>query len=180
MKAATKKTREEQLMKTTKKLFIAAAALPMIFASASVFAYGGKGGDDMGKRGGKGNDEMRLIRQLDLTDEQKVQLSDMRDAKREERKAGKGENRAERQAEMQAYQTAVQDLVLAKDFDQAQAEELARAMVEKQVERRVSMLESKHEMLSILTDEQKAELKVLQAERMEKMAERMGNRKNRD
>jgi protein CpxP len=163
-------------MKTTKKLIIAAAALPMLF-TAGAFA---KGGHDMDGRGGKGGDKfMKLVRQLDLTEEQKDQFRDMREAKREEMKANRDTNQAERMAEKQAQHAAIQDLVLADTFDEAKAQELATAMVEKQTERRVQRLAQQHEMLSILTDEQKAELKELQAERMENMSERMEKRKNK-
>lgn len=167
-------------MKMTKKIVIAAAALPMIFATASAYAFGGKGGPDMDGHRGKGGDKfMKLVRQLDLTEEQKDQFRDMREAKRDEMQANREANRDARQAEMKAQFSAVQDLVLADDFDQAKAEELAAVMVEKQTERRVQMLAQKHEMLSILTDEQKEELKVLQAERMEQMSERMGKGKGK-
>ncbi|KOO11405.1 hypothetical protein AKJ18_29285, partial [Vibrio xuii] len=42
------------------------------------------------------------------------------------------------------------------DFDKAAANELAKQMVEQQSERRVQMMERQHQMLSILTPEQKA------------------------
>ncbi len=168
-------------MKTTKKLVIAAAALPMLFATASAFAFGGKGGSDMDGHHGKFRSfDKGLIRQLDLTEEQKDQFRDLREAKRDEMQADRDTNREARQAEMRAQHAATQDLVLAADFDQAKAEELAASMVEKQTERRVMMFATQHEMMSILTDEQKEQLKELQAERMDEMSERMGKGKGRN
>lgn len=164
-------------MKVTKKIIIAATALPMLFATTSVFAYGGKGGKNMDdQRGQKDGFDKSLIRKLDLTDEQQAQLKEMREANKAEMKADRQANQEARQAEMKAQHAAIQDLVLAADFDQDKAEQLARAMVEKQTERRVEKLAKQHEMMSILTDEQKEQLKELQAERMEKMTERMEKR----
>ncbi|WCE29531.1 CpxP family protein [Vibrio sp. SCSIO 43137] len=166
-------------MNKTKKLVIAAAVLPMMFATASAYAFGGKGGHgghgmDRGDFGGKcGGMDRGMFRDLDLTDEQKDQFRDLKDAKRDQMRSKFSENAADWQAEMQAYQTQVQDLVLAADFDQQKAELLAKTMVEKQTERKVQMLQARHEMLSILTDEQKAKLKTLQQERMGECSERM-------
>ena len=55
----------------------------------------------------------------------------------------------------------------ADSFDEAQATALAKEMVERQTEHRVQMLERKHQMLSVLTPEQKAEFVKLQNERMQ-------------
>ncbi|MDV7105478.1 CpxP family protein [Vibrio sp. TH_r3] len=165
-------------MKLSKKIIIAAAALPMVFATTSAIA---KGGHDMDgkKQGSFEKFDKGLIRQLDLTEEQKDQLRDLRQANRDENKTDRDANRAARMAEMQAQRSAVQDLVLADDFDQAKAEQLAKAMVEKQAERRVQQLEKQHEMLSVLTADQKEQLKELQAERMQKMSERMNDKMNK-
>ena len=164
-------------MKTTKKLVLVAAALPLVFGTASAYAFGGKqGGKDFG---GKCSNDRGVLRQLDLTDEQEEKLEAMRDAKREERKAQRGADMTERMAEMQAYQAQVQDLVLADTFDEAQAQELAKAMVDKRAERRAESLKMKHEMLSILTPEQKAQYKELQAERMQECSEKMTKRMER-
>ncbi len=156
-------------MKTTKKLVIAAAVLPMVFATASVSAFGGKGG--------KHKDfDRSLMRQLDLTVEQQQQLRDMREARRAERDA----DREARFAEKAAHREAVQALVLADNFDQTAAQELAQAMVEKQTERRVQKLAHQHEMLSVLTAEQKEQWQALHAERMEKMAQKKGRKQAKE
>ncbi|WP_413285659.1 CpxP family protein [Vibrio sp. MA40-2] len=162
-------------MKLSKKIIIAATALPMVFATTSAFAKGGNNMD--GKK--QGSFDKGLIRQLDLTEEQKDQLRDLRQANRDENREDRGANRATRMAEMQANRLAIQDLVLADDFDQEKAEQLAKLMVEKQTERRVQQLENQHEMLSVLTAEQKEQLKELQAERIESMQERMSEKMNK-
>jgi len=161
-------------MRTTKKWIIVAAALPMVFATASAFAFG-KDGQGMRCHGGQfGGIDRGLLRQLDLTEEQKDQFRDMRDAIQDEMQAKREANRDAFQIEMKAHQLAIQDLVLADTFDQSKAEELAKAMVQKQTVRRVEMLAQRHEMLSILTDVQKKELKDLQANCIEQMSDRMG------
>ena len=67
-------------------------------------------------------------------------------------------------------------MLLADTFDEAAANELAKQMVEKQTERRVKMLEKQHQMLSILTPEQKTKYVELQKERSEKRLEKMQER----
>ncbi|MDW2111183.1 Spy/CpxP family protein refolding chaperone, partial [Vibrio sp. 2089] len=76
----------------------------------------------------------------------------------------------------------MQSLLLADTFDEAQATALAKEMVERQTEHRVKMLERKHQMLSVLTPEQKAKFVKLQNERMQEcgdqMQQRMGKHRN--
>ncbi len=73
-------------MKTAKKLVLAAVVLPLTLGTASAFAFGGK--DHKGHRGecGKGMDR-GIMRQLDLTDAQKDQLKEMREANKAAMKA---------------------------------------------------------------------------------------------
>ncbi|WP_394249159.1 CpxP family protein [Vibrio profundi] len=158
-------------MKMTKKLVLAAAALPLVFGTASAYAFGGKG-EHKDMRGKCGGFDKKIMRQLDLTDEQQAQLKEMRKASHEEMKGKRGEHFAN----MQAHQAKVQELVLADNFDEAAANELAQQMVEKQSERRVAMLKKQHQMMSILTAEQKDQLKELQQERFQKCSDKMAER----
>ncbi|MGF1752592.1 CpxP family protein [Vibrio makurazakiensis] len=159
-------------MKMTKKLVLAAAALPLIFGTASAYAFGGGKGDHKDMRGKCGGFDKKMMHKLDLTDAQKEQFKEMREASRSEMKGKHGD----KFADMQANHAKVQELVLADNFDEAAANELAQQMVEKQSERRVAMLKNQHQMMSILTPEQKEELKVLQQERMQKCSEKMEER----
>jgi len=166
-------------MKLAKKLVIAAAALPIALGSASAFAYGGgKGGHHGGKgMGGQcGGMDKRIMRQLDLTEEQKTQLKELRQQGRE---AGQA-NRSEKFAKMQAHQEKVQALVLADNFDQQAAQELANEMVAQRSEMKVTMLERQHQAMSILTAEQKTKFKQLQAERAQECQERFEDRQARN
>tara|TARA_Y100001956_G_scaffold1064_1_gene1350 strand:+ start:4139 stop:4642 length:504 start_codon:yes stop_codon:yes gene_type:complete len=163
-------------MKMAKKLVVAAVVLPLTLGTASAFAFGGKDHKKGGHGECGGGFDRGIMRQLDLTDAQKDQLKEMREAGKKEMKANFQANFSERQAEMQAHQEKVQQLVLADNFDQAAADELAKVMVEKQSERKVKMLEKQHQMLSILTPEQKAKFVELQKERAGKCAEKMQKR----
>ncbi|MGY3685742.1 CpxP family protein [Vibrio coralliilyticus] len=161
-------------MKTAKKLVLAAVVLPLTLGTASAFAYGGKD-HKKGPHGEFGFDR-GIMRQLDLTDAQKDQLKEMRQANKTELKAKFKDNFESHHAEMQANKEKVQALLLADTFDEAAANELAKQMVEKQTERRVKMLEKQHQMLSILTPEQKTKYVELQKERSEKRLEKMQER----
>lgn len=162
-------------MKTAKKLVLAAVVLPLTLGTASAFAFGGK--DHKGHRGecGKGMDR-GIMRQLDLTDAQKDQLKEMREANKAEMKAKFADGHEARMAERQAHHDKVQALLLADNFDEAAANDLAKEMVEKQTERRVKMMEKKHQMLSVLTPEQKTKFVELQKERQQKCGEKMQKR----
>ncbi|MGI9919428.1 CpxP family protein [Vibrio owensii] len=162
-------------MKTAKKLVLAAVVLPLTLGTASAFAFGGK--DHKGHRGecAMGMDR-GIMRQLDLTDAQKDQLKEMREANKAEMKAKFADGHEARMAERQAHHDKVQALLLADNFDEAAANDLAKEMVEKQTERRVKMMEKKHQMLSVLTPEQKTKFVELQKERQQKCGEKMQKR----
>ncbi len=163
-------------MKLAKKVVIAALVLPLTVATASAYAFGGgkdhhKGGFD--RCGGL---DKKVFRQLDLTNEQQDQLKQMRETNREEMKAQFQGNFESKRAEMQARHQKRQALVLAESFDEQAANELANEMVAQQAEKRVRMLEKQHQMLSILTPEQKTKLQELQAERMDTCLTKMQSR----
>ena len=138
-------------MMTFKKTLALAIALPLALGSASALAYGG--GKHHNGHGGKGcgMDDSRMFRQLDLTDAQKTELKELRQANKENMRGKMGE----RHAEMRAQHQKMQQLVLSEDFNEAEVRALAEEMSEQQVERRVAMLKQRHEMMQVLTAEQK-------------------------
>ncbi|MGF1789137.1 CpxP family protein [Photobacterium profundum] len=155
-------------MTSFKKALVIAIALPMALGSASALASGG------GKHhGGKGacsmQDGRKVFSQLDLTEAQKEQMKSMREVNRDEMKS----KRLEKHTEMKVNHDKMQALVLASDFDENAVRDLAQQMSAAQVEGRVAMLEKRHEMLNILTPEQKTKYQTLQAERAEKCQTRM-------
>ncbi|NVD05462.1 CpxP family protein [Vibrio sp. JPW-9-11-11] len=165
-------------MKLAKKVVLAAAVLPLALGTASAYAFGGKDH----KRGGPGECgggfERGMMRQLDLTDAQQQQLKQMRSEGKQAMQAEFKQSFQTRQAQREAHQAQIQQLMLADNFDQAAANELAKEMVEQQTEHKVKMLEKQHQMMSVLTPEQKAKFTELQQERMGKCAEKMQQRFN--
>ncbi len=166
------------MMKMTKKLVLAAVVVPLTLGTASAWAFGGKDH----KRGGPeqcgAGVDRGIMRQLDLTNEQQDQLKQMRSEGKQAMKAEFKQNAEARQAQRQAHQEQVQQLILADNFDQAAANELAKQMVEQQTERKVKMLEKQHQMLSILTPEQKSQFVELQQQRSAQCSEKMQQRLN--
>jgi len=170
------------MMKFAKKMVLAAVVLPLTLGAASVFAYGGKNNPQAPHEKCSMGLDRGIMRQLDLTDAQKDQLKEMREAEKTEMKAKLADGKEARMAERQAHHEKMQSLLLADNFDEAQATALAKEMVERQVEHRVQMLEKTHQMLSVLTSEQKEKFVELQNERMQECGDRMHKRmeKNRN
>jgi protein CpxP len=166
-------------MNMTKKLVLAAAIIPLTFATASAYAFGGKSDNNRGHGKCSGGFDRGVMRQLDLTDAQKDQMKELSQSTKAEMKEKYQGNMEQKKAMMQAHQKQVQSLVLADTFDEAAATELASQMVEKQTERRVNALKKQHQMLSILTDEQKTQFVELQQERMDKCSDKMESRKKK-
>lgn len=162
-------------MNTTKKLVLA-AVIPLAFATASAYAFGGKSDNGRGHGKCSGGFDRGIMRQLDLTEEQKDQMKELREANKASKKVNAQENFGAKLEAKQAHQKQVQALVLADTFDQAAATELASQMVEKQTERRVKSLEKQQQMLNILTDEQKTKFVELQEEKMQKCSDKMQER----
>ncbi|MCL9783527.1 CpxP family protein [Vibrio sp. S4M6] len=147
-------------MRNKKKLVLAAVILPLVLGSASVFAYGGKDGH-RGKNKCRPGIDRGVLKQLDLTQEQKDKLQDMKQANKEERKQEFQKNAEARQA----YHDQIQKLILADNFDQNAADMLAKQMAEAQVQNRVERMKQEHDMLNVLTPAQKAKYTQLEQER---------------
>ncbi|MGR5069859.1 MULTISPECIES: CpxP family protein [Vibrio] len=163
-------------MKSAKKVVLAAIILPLTLGAASAFAFGGKD-HHKGPRGECSQGmERGVMRQLNLTDAQKDKLKEMRKANKADMKANYAEHHQARKAERQAHHAKMQALLLADNFDEAAANDLAKVMVDKQTERRVKMMEKKHQMLSVLTPEQKVKFVELQKERQQECGEKMQKR----
>ncbi|PAR83424.1 CpxP family protein [Vibrio cholerae] len=162
-------------MKLAKKMILAAAVLPLTLGTTAALAYGGHGWDKEGDGHCGDRGERGIWKQLDLTAEQQAQLKEMREAGREEMRANRGQNHDA----MKALHEQERALVLAADFDQAAAENLAKQMVDQQVTHRVKMMEKRHQMMSILTAEQKAKWQTLQQEQMQQHMKEGGHGKGK-
>lgn len=156
-------------MKFSKRIAVAVIALPLMIGSVSVMAYGGKHHGGAGMHGGKDMMGKYLLRGVDLTDEQQEQMNTLREQHRATMQASMGEFHTQMMAQRQQMHT----LMLADNFDEAAVRALAEKMVDQQVERRVAMMQQKHQMLSILTPEQKAQVKENMANMSDRMQKRM-------
>ncbi len=150
-------------MKFSKRIAATVIALPLMMCSMSAMAFGGKHHGGEGMMGGK-----HLLRGIDLTDAQEEKIDALREQNRDAKKANKAKNKEAMMADRQAMQT----LLLADNFDEAAIRDLAKKMSDQHVERRISRMKAQHEMLNVLTPEQKVQVK----ENMAKMAERMQER----
>jgi protein CpxP len=85
-----------------------------------------------------------------------------------------GQNKGpEMRKNMQSIKAQEQALVLASDFDEAKAQQLAASMVEQRTTMQVEKMRTQHRMLSVLNEEQKQQLVEMKAERMAKCQQEM-------
>jgi len=110
-----------------------------------------------GKQHGKMKHKGMDFSQLDLSDDQKQQMREIRKVTKEQHKGKNKENRAEHQAEMLA-------LMSEDSFNEDRAKVLINEQLSKSSEKRLSMLKAKHEMYQLLTDEQKQQYSELKKE----------------
>nr|WP_159063657.1 CpxP family protein [Thaumasiovibrio occultus] len=159
-----------------KKTVIAATfAVPLLLTSVAAMAFGGShGGHQGGREGGCGMNDRQVWQQLEITDAQKEELQQLRETFREQR--GEPGERAEARAEQRE---AMQALMMSDTFDEAKAQALVTQMTEQHQERQLAMLKQRHEMMSVLTDEQKSQLVELQAEKREECAQQWEERAQR-
>lgn len=173
-------------MKNSKKLLLSAVVLPFVFGSVSVFAHNPHHNDDASnewgwhdaphhqgkeqhnKKGHRGGNCMgpglnfSVIQKLDLTEAQKEQMKALHQAHRDEMKKDGAKWFEKRQQQHEK----TEQLVLADTFDNVAANKLAKEAAEQQVTFRVSMLKKQHQMLNILTPEQKTKFQTLKSERL--------------
>ena len=149
-------------MTSLKKTLALVIALPLALGSASALAYGGGKHHKDGGKHGCGMQDRSMFRALNLTDAQKDEMKALR--------------QANHRSEMQAQHQKMQQLVLADNFDEAAVRDLAKTMSEQQIDRRVAMLKQRHDMMQILTPEQKTQYQTLQAERMEQCQAKMAEK----
>lgn len=158
-------------MKMTKKLIVASIVLPLVLSTGSALAFDGGKKRQQECRPGL---DRHILKDLNLTDEQKEQFKTLRKANREEMKAHRKDMTPEKREEMQAQRLdTLNDLLLADSFDEEKAAELAEKMSQKLIERQVQKLSKEFEMFSILTPEQKEKFVQLQEEHLEDCADDM-------
>lgn len=136
---------------------VAGLALPLMFGTASAFA----GAKDHGKEGRErcGSDA-HLMHKLDLSDAQQAQIKELRMSARENMKSY---HEAKKDARSSSRQTAG-ELVMADKFDKKAAEKFAQNIADQQAEMMVQRMMQQHDMLGVLTPEQKEQFTALKKE----------------
>ncbi|MGF1763542.1 Spy/CpxP family protein refolding chaperone [Aliivibrio kagoshimensis] len=155
-------------MKTlTKKIMIGAIAFPLMLGSTAALAFGGGNGGGHhggGMKGGKCEmmSGKRALKQVDLTDAQQTEFKTLMETHRSAMK--------ERQpnSELQQLKQQMNTLLLAADFNEVEVRDLATQMSSLQVDRKVEMAQKRHQMLNILTEEQKVQYQEAQQQMMDK------------
>ncbi|PHJ41231.1 Spy/CpxP family protein refolding chaperone [Vibrio sp. PID17_43] len=162
-------------MKRLKSRTIEMLILPLVFASTSAIAdsheqeYDEKFHD---KCGISMNLDRGMVHQLDLTDEQKAKLKSIREAHKQEKK----QTNVNRKVEQKERHQRMQAIVLESEFNHAKANGFAQEVAAIQAERSVQMMKNKHEMLSVLTTEQKAKFVQLQDDRQKECSNKRHQR----
>ncbi|CAM4047275.1 Spy/CpxP family protein refolding chaperone [Vibrio neonatus] len=156
-------------MTMNKKWLAVAMMVPLAFGSTAVLANGKKGGDKGAKECSGQMHGKNEFRGLNLTDAQKTELKTIRDEVRASKKA-QGESKRQ---QMKAMKDQEQQLVLAADFDEAKAKELASSMVAERTAMKVEKMRTTHRMMSVLTAEQKQQLVEKRAEKAQKCEQKM-------
>lgn len=160
-----------------KKLMIAAVTFPLMLGVASAYASGGHG--KWGERGHgdrqacNGGIERGMMRELDLTDDQKQQFKELRNETQTKMRERFEEQFAEKAKARRANHEKMQQLILADDFDRVAAMKLAQEQANGKADFMVQKMERQHDMLNILTPEQKEKFVELQQERQQDCQDRM-------
>jgi len=112
---------------------------------------------------------MRAVRHLDLSDEQKSAVKEVMQGLRKESRPI--------MVEMKANHILLRDLIKAENYDEAAVAALAEAEGKLAAERLVITSRALSDVYAQLTEEQRAELETMAAERRERMSERRQKRK---
>ncbi len=156
-----------------KKLTVAILSIVLV-AMGAMFIVAQTADKPEGKRGfgkkgfGKRGGQAMMFRGLDLTEEQKAQMKQIRQSNRETIKPIREQMKANRQR--------LAELSANGNFDQAQVQALAAQQGSLSSQMIVERERVKSQIFQILTPEQKAKAAEMKAQRQQKMQERRQNR----
>ena len=105
----------------------------------------------------------RMLAGLDLSEAQQLQIKQLLKAHRQDMKAAKPD-RQNRQA--------LQQLLIEAEFDEAAVRQILQQQQAQQLEQQMGMLKLKHQVLQVLTEAQREQLKAKQQRWQEKMQQR--------
>ena len=155
-------------MKTHMKsipMILAVAALLILTSITVVAAQGpGPGGKGPNARGSQGDQLRRALSRLDLSEDQKASIKALFESNKDSMQAERETLRAARQALRAQMQS--------ESFDEAAIRNLAGQAGAAEVEMAVARASLHNQVRQLLTDEQRGQLKEMQARRMERMEER--------
>jgi len=136
-----------------KKMTMTVAALVIALPLSATVLAGGRGdcGDGYGDGPGPRGDAMMgpMMRDLDLSDEQRDQIRTLMQGQRAQRQQN-WEQRSE-------YRQQMHQLLMADQFDEAAAKKLIESQSAQHEQQMLERLKLHHQVLSVLTPEQKAE-----------------------
>ena len=159
-----------------KKLITAILAIVLV-AMGAMFILAQTAEKPEGKRGfgkkgfGKRGGHAMMFRGLDLTEEQKAQMKQIRQTSKETVKPIREQMKANRQK--------LAELSASSNFDQAQVQAIAAQQGSLTAQMIVEREKVKSQIFQILTPEQKAKAAEIGAQRKQKMQERMQKRMNK-
>lgn len=130
-----------------------------------------EGKREFGKKGHKRGGHAKMFRGLDLTDEQKAQVKQIRQTSKETVKPIREQMKANRQK--------LAELSASGNFDSAQVQTIAAQQGSLTSQMIVEKERIKSQIFQILTPEQKAKAAEMKAQRQQKMQERRQNRMNK-
>ncbi|MBY5923289.1 Spy/CpxP family protein refolding chaperone [Ferrimonas balearica] len=113
------------------------------------------------KRGHHGGEVRKMLRGLDLTAEQKEKVKALIEAAHTDKPQRD-------MAKMEAHMAARQALMSSPDFDEAAAREMIGERQAKMADRELARMKLQHDIMQVLTDEQKAKLAERHTERLER------------
>lgn len=148
-------------MKRNKQLIsgVAASMIALLLVSSAALAYPGFGGrPGMMRRMGPAP-----LQQLQLSDDQRAQIQTIF--------SGARENIQPLAQQLREKHAALMDMARAQPFDETSVRSQAKEIADIQAQLMVARTQVRNQVLAILTDEQKARLSELRAERLQQFQE---------
>lgn len=133
-----------------------AMSIPLAAQAMPDQAHGQHGDHHTEHHGKMHHHGMGMLKQLDLTEEQKTQVKAILDKQRGTMKNAMSERRTHREE--------VRTLVEAPEFDRAKAAALIKKQQARELDAKLDMLQTQHDIYKVLTPEQREKARTLRAE----------------
>lgn len=110
----------------------------------------------------------RALARLDLTDSQQQQINQLIQQHRNERASKADGGKADSKAEIRASQQQLKALMAAAQFDEVAARQLLEQRQQAKLERQLAGMKLRHDIMQLLTEEQRQQLQQMQLQRRHK------------